>query len=242
MTGFEHDALGAKRLRRARRREAAARLIWAVSLVLWASPAMTQTAGPAQHGAASSGARDETLTARAERSKRDGRLDDADRALTTLLAHEPENAAHWLARGEVRALQGRHIHAAADFSAALRYAPQDARAYAARSEQLRLLGALPRAIEDATAAIRLDPRFAQAYAARAYALQRLGRNVEALRDAESALQLDGSTALALLARGLARERPDPASARRDIQRAVELGLQSPVATAALQRLSGTTRR
>ncbi|MBV1696297.1 MAG: tetratricopeptide repeat protein [Hyphomicrobiales bacterium] len=242
VSGFEHDRNGAKRLRPRRRRVAAACLIWAASLVLWVSPAMAQTTGAAQPGAASSGVREETLSERAERLKRGGRLDDADRALTTLLADEPENAAHWFSRGEVRALQGRHIHAAADFSAALRYAPQNARAFAARSEQLRLLGALPRAIEDATAAIGIDPRFAQAYAARAYALQRLGRNAEALRDAESALQLDGSTALALLARGLARERPDPAAARRDIERAVELGLQSPVATAALQRLSGTTRR
>jgi tetratricopeptide (TPR) repeat protein len=242
VTGFKTDRHDAKRLHARCRLGAAACTIAAASFSLFFSAAMAQVSSQPQPGTASASAREETLIERAQRFKRDGRLDDADRTLTTLLADEPENAAHWFARGEVRALQGRHIQSAADFSVALRYAPQNARAYAARSEQLRRLGALPRAIEDATAAIRIDPQFAPAYAARAYALQRLGRNVEAVRDAQTALQLDAGNALALLARGLARERPEPAAARRDIERAAELGLQSPVATAALRRLGATTPR
>lgn len=230
MNGFEHDCDGVER----QRRQAAARVVAGAALaVLWLAPAQAQTTDTAQSGAAAVTATNQTP---AEHLKRDGRLDEAERALTARLADEPENAALWFSRGEVRALQGRHIHAAADFSAALRYAPRNASAYAARSEQLRLLGALPRAIEDASAAIQIDPRFAQAYAARAYALQRLGRNAEALRDADAALEHDAANVLALLARGLARERTEPDAARRDIERAVELGLQSPVAAAALVRL------
>lgn len=240
VSGLEQVCGSTERLNSWLRRGTATHVVAAVTLaVVWLAPAIGQTAGTARPDAPTAGTSDR---ATADRFRREGKLDEADRALTALLADEPENASLWFARGEVRALQGRHINAAADFSAAVRYAPQHARAYAARSEQLRLLGALPRAIEDATAAIRIDPRFAQAYAARAYALQRLGRNAEAHRDADTALEHDAVNPLALLARGLARERPEPDAARRDIERALALGLQSPVATAALLRLGGPARR
>jgi tetratricopeptide (TPR) repeat protein len=133
---------------------------------------------------------------------------------------------------------GQKIRAAADYSIAAKYDPKSAAALAGSAEMYRQLGALPKAIADATAALKLDPKLAGALATRAFSQQRLGRDKEAVADADEAIKLDAKSMLSYLARGLAQVKSDPAKAKDDLKKVLELEPKSQLAADALKKLGG----
>jgi len=129
-----------------------------------------------------------------------GRLSDAQRIYTGILAREPDNAEALHLMG-ILAIQGRNPAAAVELlTRALAKGPGAAAIHANRAVALTALGRLDDAVADYDRAIALQPSLVEAHVNRANVLVRLDRLGEALAGYEAAVALDPAHAGAQLGR------------------------------------------
>ena len=128
------------------------------------------------------------LLVRAEAAFRAGRLEEADRDLTQLIATQGEQAAACHLLALVARRRGDPARADALFRRALAGAPGDAQLHNNYANLLLDTGALERALDHYEAAVRLGgAAFVEARYHRAVVLHRLGRDADALAALEDVL-------------------------------------------------------
>ena len=94
------------------------------------------------------------------------------------------------------------------------------------------LGQPSRAIQDYDEAIRLNPQDASSYAGRGNLYQGIGQYERAVQDHDEAIRLDPEHSLAYVNRALSYTFPvKDEEARKDVERAEELGIGSRMAAA-----------
>lgn len=135
----------------------------------------------------------------------------------------PEQAAAYLVRGVMYAVQGEHERALEDYDEAIRLDPEVADAYYNRGNARHDVGDLEGAIADYTQAIRLYPGYTEAYYNRGIARQDLGDQRGALEDYDETIRLDPDYTQAYYSRGNAKSAlGDPAGAIDDYNQAIRL--------------------
>ena len=150
------------------------------------------------------------------------RLNDAMREYTRAIALAPDMTAAFLNRARTFQKLGRLQEAVADYDAVLRRDPRSADAYFGRGALLLRHGDPARALGDLDMAVRLEPDWTAALFNRGAANLQLGRYERAVRDFTDVIGKDPRDAGAYLNRARARQQLDPAAARADYDRAIEI--------------------
>ena len=118
-----------------------------------------------------------------------GKYDDAEKALDTALALDPNDAYTWSDRSKVRYQLGRYADSEADLSEAIAKAPNSSWPYIDRARYRIDTKRFAEAEADLDDAIKAEPDYFLPYLYRAAIFVRLGRDAEALADYDMVVKL-----------------------------------------------------
>lgn len=150
------------------------------------------------------------------------------------IKENPQSGKAYSLRGLAFFSQGEYQRSIEDFDEAIRLSPNCASPYSNRGHTRLLLNQFPEALADFDKAIQLYPQYSQAFSGRGHVYVKSAEYQRSIEDFDQALRLDPQNQDGYFGRALAYTMTDrDADAKKDSDRAVELGLAQAVVDIAI---------